>query len=263
MMLFLIVVLLLNRHIKPGWLGTLILCFAVAVSTFWTYNRNKVWKDDISLRRDAVAKSPRKARPHYGLGVALAKQGFLDEAIVHFNFALNINPEHTAARNSLGSALARKGRIKEAIEQYHKVLEINPVYKGAYYNLGKVQVRMGHIESAILSFKKALEIDPDMAQVLYNFAWILATTRDGKYRDGREAVRLAKRLLKLSGDKQPLSLDTLAAAYAEVGRFEAAVSTAMKALALSEKYEMVELSAGIRERLTLYQNNRPYRQPAG
>lgn len=262
MMLCLMVVLLVNRHIKPGWLGTLILCFAVFLSTFWTYNRNKVWKNDITLQRDTVAKSPRKARPHYGLGVALAKQGYLDEAIVHFNFALNIDPDHTAARNSLGSALARKGRVKEAVDQYRKVLEINPGYKGAYYNLGKIQAHVGNIESAISSFKEALEIDPEMSQVLYNLAWILASTVDGKYRNGKEAVRLAQKLLKISGDKQPLSLDTLAAAYAEDGRFEAAVTTARKALALAEEYDMEELSAGIRERLMLYQNSRPYRQPA-
>lgn len=262
MMLALMFVLWIDRHVKPGWLGIGILCVFIVLSAFWTYERNKVWQDDITLRRDTVAKSPRKARPHYGLGVALAKQGYLDEAIVQFNFALNIEPGHTAARNSLGSALARKGRIKEAVEQYRKVLEINPGYKGAYYNLGKVQASVGNIESAISYFKKALEIDSEMPQVLYNLAWILATTGDGKYRNGSEAVRLAQRLLKLTGDQQPLSLDTLAAAYAEEGRFEAAISTAKKALVLSEEYDMEELSAGIRKRLTFYQNSRSYRQPA-
>jgi hypothetical protein len=71
-------------------------------------------------------------------------------------------------------------------------------------------------------------------------------------------------LFKISGNKQPLSLGTLAAAYAEDGRFEVAVSTVRKALALAlaEEYDMEELAAGIKERLMLYQNSRPYRQPA-
>lgn len=261
MMLALMVVLWVHRYIKPGWLGVGILCFAVALGTFWTYNRNKVWQDDISLRRDTVAKSPRKARPHYGLGVALAAQGHLDEAIVYFNSALNIDPNHVAARNSLGSALARQGRVKEATDQYHKVLAINPAYAGAYYNLGKVQTRLGNIEGAVSSYRKALAIDPVMPQALYNLGWILATSENEKYRNGREAVSLAESLLKISGDRQPLVLDALAAAYAEAGRFTAAVSTAKQALALAEVYGMGEPAAGLKERLMLYQNGRPYRQP--
>lgn len=262
MMLALMVVILIDRHIKLRWLGVGILCFAVALGTFWTYNRNKVWQNDISLRRDTVAKSPRKARPHYGLGVALAAQGHLEEAIIHFNSALSIDPNYVAARNSLGSAFARQGKVKKAIEQYNKVLEKNPGYAGAHYNLGKVQASLGNIEDAIFSFRKALAINPGMPQVLYNLAWILATAENKNFRNSREAVALAEKLLRISGDQQPLSLDTLAAAYAEAGRFEAAVSTAKKALALADAYGMEELASGLRKRLKLYKNGLPFRQLA-
>lgn len=141
------------------------------------------------------------------------------------------------------------------------MLGINPAYAGAYYNLGKVQTRLGNIEGAVSSYWKALAIDSVMPQALYNLVWILATSENEKYRNGREAVSLAESLLKISGDRQPLVLDALAAAYAEAGGFTAAVSTAKQALALAEVYGMGELAAGLKERLMLYQNGRSYRQP--
>ena len=64
-------------------------------------------------------------------------------------------------------------------------------------------------------------------------AWMLATNPNASVRNGAEAVELAQRAVELSGGREPAILDTLAAAYAEAGRFPEAVKTAQRAAALA------------------------------
>ena len=99
-----------------------------------------------------------------------------------------------------------------------------------------------------------------MTQALYNMSWIFATHENDKFRNGEEAIGLAEKLCKITQYNQPLALDALAAAYAETGRFDAAVLTAQKALRLALLYGPRELVLGLKKRLQLYQAKRPYRQ---
>ena len=80
------------------------------------------------------------------------------------------------------------------------------------------------------------------------------------YRNGITAVKLAKKLCRLTDYHQPLALDALAAAYAENGNFDKAVETAQKALLLAKQTGPKELTIGLKKRLKLYQLRQPYRQ---
>jgi Flp pilus assembly protein TadD len=86
-------------------------------------------------------------------------------------------------------------------------------------------------------------------------AWVLATSPDASVRNGAEAVKMATRAVELSGGREPDTLDTLAAAYAESGRWEQATETARRALALARE----PLAKDIRARLALYENRQPFR----
>ena len=68
-----------------------------------------------------------------------------------------------------------------------------------------------------------MRLRPNDAALLNNTAWVLATNPNASVRNGMEAVELAERALKLSGGNEPAILGTLAAAYAEAGRFPEAV----------------------------------------
>jgi len=74
--------------------------------------------------------------------------------------------------------------------------------------------------SAII--QKALGINPDSVEALNNLAWILSTQKNSVFRDGPKAVHLAHTPAKITGYQKPELLDTLAAAYAEAGRFHEA-----------------------------------------
>jgi len=197
---------------------------------------------------------------YLSMGIALREQGNYDAAIRHFREALRINPNNAIAHNNLGVVLARKGNAIEAGSQFFEAIRINSDYAGAYYNLGKIFANQGKIEDAILYYRKTLHIDPNMTQALYNLSWILATHIDAEYRNGKDALELAQNLCKITQYKQPLALDSLAAAYAEVGNFDDAVSTSKKAFKLALEQGPEELVQGLKKRLQLYEKRRPYRQ---
>jgi tetratricopeptide (TPR) repeat protein len=204
--------------------------------------------------------NPYYTEAHYELGVTLEEQGNSTVAATHYLEALRINPNHVKAHNNLGIILADQGNFKDAVYHYKKALQINPKYAGAYYNLGKIFANQGKIEEAILQYRKGLQFSPNMTQILYHLSWILGTYEDEKYRNGEEAVKLAAQLCKITQNNQPLALDALAAAYAETGRYDDAVLTAKKGLELSLLSGPKELVLGLKKRLRLYQEKRPYRQ---
>jgi tetratricopeptide (TPR) repeat protein len=269
---------------------------ALSAFTICTWNQVKYWENSVALFTHNLNVNYDNSLAHYELGNALKQQGKFDkalfhyskalqinpnfaevhnnlghtlalqkdykDAIYHYNQALRIKPTYTQAHNNLGALFAYQGNFEEAVYHFNKALEINPNYAGAYYNLGKIFANHGKIEKAILFYEKALELNPEMTQVLYNLSWIIATHENEKYRSGEKAVKLAERLCKITQYNQPLSLDALAAAYAETGRFDAAVLTVQKALKLALLVGPKDLIMGLKKRLQLYQEKRPYRQSA-
>ena len=98
-------------------------------------------------------------------------------------------------------------------------------------------------------------------------AWLLASCPQDDCRDGKQAVALARRLCAVDGFKSPLLLDTLAAAQAQAGEFDAAVRTAEQAIDLigetdvDGRTRLANRLQGLRARLELYKLGRPHHGP--
>ncbi len=150
--------------------------------------------------------------------------------------------------------------MDEAIFHYQKALEINPDYAKAHNHLGTALLQKGKVDEAIFHYQKALQIAPDYAEPRNNLAWVLATSPQASLRNGNQAVALAQRANQLAGDGNPLFLGTLAAAYAEAGRFPEAVATAQHALQLAVTQTNTALADGLRSRLKLYQAGLPFHE---
>jgi hypothetical protein len=73
-------------------------------------------------------------------------------------------------------------------------------------------------------------------------------------------VEFAQRALELSGGKSPEILGTLAAAYAETGRFAEAVQTAQKAADLAKQQNNPALVESIQAKIRLYEVGKPFRE---
>ena len=211
--------------------------------------------------RRALQINPDHAKAHNSLGNALLQKGNVDEAIAQYQMALQINPHSEEACYNFGNALLRQGKVDEAIAQYQRALEIKPDFAEAHFNLGAVLFHQGKEDEAIAQYQRALQIKPDKPEVQNNLAWVLATSPHASLRNGNQAVALAQRANQLTGDGNPIMLDTLAAAYAEAGRFPEAVTTAQRALHLAEDRSDMGLAESLQSQLKLFQAGRPYHLP--
>jgi tetratricopeptide (TPR) repeat protein len=206
----------------------------------------------------ALTINPNFAEAHNNMGDAFLQQGRMDEAIAQLQRALAINPNYTEARYNLGNAFRRQGKENEAIAQFQKALAINPEFAEAHYNLGNAFLQQGHVDEAIGHFQKALDIKPDYVEARNNLAYVLATCPQASLRNGFKAVGLAERANQLAGGKNPVILATLAAAYAEAGRFPEAIETAQRALRLAEAQSNTTLAGALQSQLKLYQAGIPF-----
>jgi protein O-mannosyl-transferase len=203
-----------------GGVAVVILCVLLVAASYQT----SLWRDSETLWTQTLERTRDNYVAHNNLGLTLAEQGRTDEAIAHFREALRIDPGYAKARYNLGMALAEQGHTEEAMTQYRQVLE-------------------------------AL---PDSVEALDNLAWLLATSADPSVRDGPKAVQLAERARTLTKGGDANILDTLAAAYAEVGDFAKAVQTAQNALQLAQARSNTQLAEALRGEISLYQAGRRF-----
>jgi Flp pilus assembly protein TadD len=119
-----------------------------------------------------------------------------------------------------------------------------------------LNLRLGKQRQAIADYERAIELDPENREAMNNLAWLLATARDDRLRNGQRAVELARQLDKATSRANPHTLSTLAAAYAEVGDFEAAVAALRQAVELSGE----KVSRNLHRELESYEAGHAWRE---
>ena len=210
--------------------------------------------------RKTVELEPARAEGENNLGRALMAKGSVGEAILHFQKALDLGPETAEFHTNLGIALAKSGRLPDAIPQFERAQALSPDAVDARYYLGKALVMSGRGAEGLAYWKQALSKDPDNLHVLNDFAWVLATSRDETLRDGNAALPLAEYAVELTSAREPAILGTLAAVYAEIGRFDKAIELEQQAVELAKQQGNSTLAQSLNERLALFQNKTPMRQ---
>jgi tetratricopeptide (TPR) repeat protein len=118
----------------------------------------------------------------------------------------------------------------------------------------------GDFAGALARYRRALQIDPNLVEALNNLAWLLATCPEASLRNGAEAVQHAEQACQLTQYRRTIMVGTLAAAYAEAGRFSEAVATVQKACELASIFKEDALLARNRELLELYRAGKPYHE---
>jgi len=189
----------------------------------------------------------------------LTDRGRLDDAIELYRRAVAIRPSLVQAQYNFGLALLQKNQIAEALRHFRLAVQFGPKFVPARDKLGAIYEAQHHDDKAAVEYRQALAADAKDLRALRSLAWIRATSPDPLLRNGDEAVALARRANEISGGKLPEVLDVLAAAYAEVGRFDDAASTLKRAVELAEQQRKEPLTEALRGRLACYRQGLPFR----
>jgi tetratricopeptide (TPR) repeat protein len=150
------------------WLRSSLCAGLLLVLGLVSWQRAWAYESEETLWRDTLAKNPECWAGENNLGGTLFQKGQVDDAIAHFQKALEINPTYIEAHNNLGLALIKKGHVDEAIAQYQETLGINPGYAEAHYNLGNAVLQKGQLDEAMAQYQEALEINPNFAEAHSN-----------------------------------------------------------------------------------------------
>jgi tetratricopeptide (TPR) repeat protein len=214
----------------------------------------------LAILRQAEQVAPDDGRIHNDLAAMLYLQGDSDGAIAEVREALKISPWMAQAHFNLGAFLLNAGQLTEALPELEQTLEMNPSFPSGEEALAQAYGMERRDGEALQHYRKALELDPEGLPALIGEARILASSRDAGLRNGAEAVKAAARANQLTGGKDPATLDTLGAAYAEAGDFGRALAAAQHAMDMAIAQGNGALEQMIAARIRLYQEKRAYRE---
>jgi tetratricopeptide (TPR) repeat protein len=174
---------------------------------------------------------------------------------------LELRPDYADANYSLGNALQQKGELEDAMAHYDKALQVAPDLIEAQLNLGNLLMQKKRERDAIVHYQQALKISPNSEKAQSNLAWALASSSDTSLRNGSKAIDLAERANQSLHGENPFVLHILAAAYAESHEFDRAVETAKRAQQLAVAQKEPALAEELRRVIELYQTGSSYREP--
>ena len=227
-------------------------------------NRGLAWYnkgDDDKAIADftkVIEMNPKHAKAYNNRGLAWGNKGDLNKAIADFNKAIELDPNYAKAYYNRGLVFMKKGGHDNAIVDFNKAIGLDPKHAITYYNRGKTWRKKGNYEKAIADYTKAIELNPEFVEAYNDVAWLMATCPEGKYRDGKSAVELAEKALKLL--KIPYTLDTLAAAYAEAGRFQEAIKSQERAIRKLKQEGGTKYLPEFEKHLSSYKAGKPWRE---
>jgi len=221
----------------------------------------------------ALRMNPASNQGWFFYGMALLGEDRPAEAEEQFAKALAADPLFPDAHYGMGRALLKLGKPEEAQAQFTAALRLAPGNPDARFQLAVILATQGKTEEAVSNYRLAKNVPPSApdAGVLNNLAWTLAAGSSPELRNGAQAVKLAGRACELDHGQQPMFIGTLAAAYAEAGRFDEAVAAAQQAhdlalkLAAEAKNPADEktakaLAARNLELLEIYRSRQPYHE---
>ena len=231
----------------------------IGVLTWRARAQTWYWRDSEILFKHALAVTTNNDVAENNLGIVYLRQGNVDEAISLLQAAVDLRPDNSPAHENLAKALLQKGKVADALIHYQKLLELQPDNIEVHNIVGTALIQQRRIREGVEEWEKVLAIQPDNGNAMSNLAWVFATSPDDSLRDGTKAIQLASEALRISGNRIPILFRTLAAAYAESGRFSEAIQTAQQGIELANSQGNSELAAELNGNIALYQEQRPLR----
>ena len=132
-----------------------------------TLRQRTVWKDNLSLWKNAVRYSPASFVAHLNLGTSYFNRKLFDLSAKELERATRISPQSRLAWFNLGNALAEKGEMRQAATAYRKSLQIDPQFWEADFNLGTILYQEGSYNAALVHFHNAWQSPPPRPSIAF------------------------------------------------------------------------------------------------
>lgn len=216
-----------------------ILIILVGAYSILTFQRNKIWKDDITLWNDNISKAPGKARPVTNRGFGYMKLGQWDKALKDYSKALELDPNYPAALCNRGSVYVHFQQMDKAIVDLTKAINIIPNYEIAYFNRGVAYSHLQQWEKAIVDYTKAIEIRPNYVKAFSNrgIANGALHQRDKAFADFSKAIEM--------DPKNPEAYLNRGIDFANQNELDKAIVDYTHAIRLDPKYAEAYYNLGI------------------
>ena len=197
------------------------------------------------------------------LSVAFSNRGSVwhrigepDQALHDYDMAIHLSSKRPLTYYGRGIIWLEKKEYDRAIADFTDCIKLAPNDK-AFYLRAKAWLAKKDFGCTIEDLSSAIRINSKQVSAYNDLAWLLATCPDDRYRNGHRALELARKAVELDGTKNPYLLDTLAAALAQVGRFDEAIKTEETAIQILNKSGKETLRDYYR-RLSLYRKSMPF-----
>jgi tetratricopeptide (TPR) repeat protein len=207
----------------------------------------------------SVKTSPGFAPGHYSRGLMLMAAGRTDAAVDAFRQAVRHQPSYVEARVALGDVLRQVGRAGEALEHYRAALGMGPAAPAPRFGEALALAALGRYAEARDRLTAAASDFPGDPNFVVALARILAAAPAAALRDGGRARALVEPLVQARPTFE--SVEALAMALAELGRFEDAAALQQEAIAEAQRTGETATAARLRERLRGYERRQPARDP--
>ena len=267
------------------------------------YNGVNDYKKAIKSCKKAISFNPKHAKIYQNRGNSYQKIGSLKLAIADYNKALTLKKDTISVLLSRGDTLRAQGKLELALADYKTVLSLNAKSALAHASIGRIYRKMKKNSMAIDSFSQAIALNnskrvislaayyrglilskekkwqkaiddfqlsiksnPRYISPVAALARIRATNKNSKFRDAKESVKLAKKVISLKGWKNAGYLALLAYSYAATGNFPDAIVTQEKALELLTKDRKMSTNRKqwkkekYTKQLNLFKENKPWRE---
>jgi tetratricopeptide (TPR) repeat protein len=210
----------------------------------------------------ALQLNPDWTPAHRSLGLLLYSERHFDSAIPHLQAAIDQGLVDHAVYYALGRMLAMRGSADKAAEYLYRAVSLQPQNWTYRALLGLALAASGRTEAAREQFQQASRLNPIWLETLNRHAWTFATDPDSQKRNSDLALQLAEAVCHATSGQEARFLDTLAAAYAEGGRFPRAIETAQRASTTAGATHQESFANEIKSRLKLYEQGKPFRSTA-
>ncbi len=231
---------------------------------------------EISLSRDDIKSAKEDLRSATKLAPQVAnsdqaifvrcmiaiEEGRNADAINDMKLLVSRDPTNVIRQIQLANLYLEDDRPRKAIETLTNILDRDPSNVTVLRARADAMLAIGEHLKAIKDYQRAINVagdNDDLSGILNNLAWVLATSPNDSIRDGKRAIELSERAVKLTDAKEPHILSTLAASYAEAGDFDKAIEWSTKSVELgkSEEHEQLEQ---LEKELESYRNKKPWRE---